>query len=123
MRDGEHVCRYKVSVSGLLLQSPPCSLLAPTSRDSLGYPRLEGLQGTHFCSIELLRVSSREGQVDEGVKVALLKLDTDGSRPRGEMSDSWESQDKTGRDREREERKRKRGRQRVRDKVRWRKTE
>lgn len=31
----------------------------------------------------------RDGQVEEGVRVALLKLVTDGSRPMGEMSDSW----------------------------------
>jgi len=34
--------------------------------------------------------STREGQVDEGVRVALLKLDTDGSRPIGEISDSYQ---------------------------------
>lgn len=31
----------------------------------------------------------REGQVEEGVRVVLLKLVTDGSRPMGEMSDNW----------------------------------
>lgn len=39
--------------------------------------------------MEPQRESDREGQVDEGVRVALLKLVTDGSRPIGEMSDSW----------------------------------
>lgn len=37
---------------------------------------------------ELYRESDREGQVDEGVRVALLKLVTDGSRPIGEISDN-----------------------------------
>lgn len=36
------------------------------------------------------RESAREGHVEEGVRVALLKLVTDGSRPRAEISDSWE---------------------------------
>lgn len=49
---------------------------------------------TYFWSIELHLESTREGQVDEGVRVALLKLDTDGSRPMGEISDSC--QDKAG---------------------------
>lgn len=35
-----------------------------------------------------------EGQVEDGVRVALLKLVTDGSRPIGEMSDSWEKRSK-----------------------------
>lgn len=43
----------------------------------------------YFWSKELQRESAREGQVEEGVRVALLKLVTDGSRPMGEMSDSW----------------------------------
>lgn len=37
---------------------------------------------------ELYRESDREGQVEEGVRVALLKLVTDGSRPIGEISDN-----------------------------------
>lgn len=43
----------------------------------------------YFWSKELQRESAREGHVEEGVRVALLKLVTDGSRPMGEMSDSW----------------------------------
>lgn len=43
---------------------------------------------TYFWSTELHLESTREGQVDEGVRVALLKLDTDGSRPIGEISES-----------------------------------
>lgn len=43
---------------------------------------------TYFWSTELHLESTREGQVEEGVRVALLKLDTDGSRPMGEMSES-----------------------------------
>ena len=39
--------------------------------------------------MEPQRESEREGQVEEGVRVALLKLVTEGSRPMGEMSDSW----------------------------------
>ena len=39
--------------------------------------------------MELQRESAREGQVELGVRVALLKLVTEESRPRGEMSDSW----------------------------------
>lgn len=39
--------------------------------------------------MEPQRESDSEGQVEEGVRVALLKLVTDGSRPKGEMSDSW----------------------------------
>lgn len=42
----------------------------------------------YFWSREPQRESDREGQVEEGVRVALLKLVTDGSRPIGEMSDS-----------------------------------
>ena len=44
--------------------------------------------GTYFWSIELLLESAREGHVEEGVRVELLKLATDGSRPIGETSDS-----------------------------------
>lgn len=40
--------------------------------------------------MEPQRESAREGHVEEGVSVALLKLVTDGSRPRAAMSDSWE---------------------------------
>lgn len=43
---------------------------------------------TYFWSTELHLESTREGQVEEGVRVALLKLDTDGSRPMGEISES-----------------------------------
>lgn len=39
--------------------------------------------------MELQRDSDSEGQVEDGVRVALLKLVTEGSRPMGEMSDSW----------------------------------
>lgn len=46
-------------------------------------------QSTYFWSMELHLESAREGQVDDGVRVALLKLDTEGSRPIGEISDSW----------------------------------
>lgn len=46
----------------------------------------------YFWSKEPQRESDREGQVEEGVRVALLKLVTDGSRPMGEMSDSWGKQ-------------------------------
>lgn len=42
--------------------------------------------------MEPQRESAREGQVEEGVRVALLKLVTDGSRPIGEMSDSYSQQ-------------------------------
>ena len=42
--------------------------------------------------MEPQRESEREGQVEEGVRVALLKLVTEGSRPMGEMSDSWREQ-------------------------------
>lgn len=42
----------------------------------------------YFWSTEPQRESDSEGQVEEGVRVALLKLVTDGSRPIGEMSDS-----------------------------------
>lgn len=38
--------------------------------------------------MEPQRESDREGQVEEGVRVVLLKLVTDGSRPIGEMSES-----------------------------------
>lgn len=51
------------------------------SSDGLG-------QESYFWSMELQRESAREGQVEEGVRVALLKLVTDGSRPMGEMSES-----------------------------------
>lgn len=37
---------------------------------------------------EPYRESDKEGQVEEGVRVALLKLVTDGSRPIGEISDN-----------------------------------
>lgn len=37
---------------------------------------------------KLYRESDRDGQVEDGVRVALLKLVTDGSRPIGEISDS-----------------------------------
>lgn len=43
--------------------------------------------------MEPQRESAREGQVEEGVRVALLKLVTDGSRPIGEMSDSYSQQE------------------------------
>lgn len=39
--------------------------------------------------MELQRDSDSEGQVEDGVRVALLKLVTEGSRPMGEMSESW----------------------------------
>lgn len=42
----------------------------------------------YFWSMEPQRESAREGHVEEGVRVALLKLVTDGSRPRAEISDS-----------------------------------
>lgn len=42
----------------------------------------------YFWSTEPQRESDREGQVEEGVRVALLKLVTEGSLPRAEMSDS-----------------------------------
>lgn len=44
----------------------------------------------NVCALtsELYRESDREGQVEEGVRVALLKLVTDGSRPIGEISDN-----------------------------------
>lgn len=42
----------------------------------------------YFWSTEPQRESDSEGQVEEGVRVALLKLVTDGSRPKGEISDS-----------------------------------
>lgn len=42
---------------------------------------------TYFWS-EPQRESAREGQVEDGVRVALLRLVTDGSRPMGEISDS-----------------------------------
>lgn len=38
--------------------------------------------------MEPQRESDREGEVEEGVRVALLKLVTDGSRPIGEMRES-----------------------------------
>lgn len=41
---------------------------------------------TYFWSEQ--RDSAREGQVEDGVRVALLRLVTDGSRPMGEISDS-----------------------------------
>lgn len=44
--------------------------------------------GTYFWSEELALVSTRDGQVEEGVRVALLKLDTEDSRLIGEMSDN-----------------------------------
>lgn len=44
--------------------------------------------------MEPQRESDRDGQVEEGVRVALLKLVTDGSRPMGEMSDSWRENQK-----------------------------
>lgn len=37
---------------------------------------------------ELLLASTREGQVEDGVRVELLRLDTEG-RPTGERSASW----------------------------------
>lgn len=37
---------------------------------------------------KLYRESDRDGQVEDGVRVALLKLVTDGSRPIGEISDN-----------------------------------
>lgn len=42
----------------------------------------------YFWSTEPQRESESEGQVEEGVRVALLKLVTEGSRPKAEMSDS-----------------------------------
>lgn len=39
--------------------------------------------------MEPQRESAREGHVEEGVRVALLKLVTDGSRPRAEISDNY----------------------------------
>lgn len=45
-------------------------------------------QRIYFWSMEPQRESAREGHVEEGVRVALLKLVTDGSRPRAEISDS-----------------------------------
>lgn len=42
----------------------------------------------YFWSMEAQRESAREGHVEEGVRVALLKLVTDGSRTRAEISDS-----------------------------------
>ena len=45
--------------------------------------------GTYFWSKELLLASTKEGQVEEGVRVELLKLDTEGSRPMGDRSDNW----------------------------------
>lgn len=44
--------------------------------------------------MEPQRESDREGQVEEGVRVVLLKLVTDGSRPIGEMSESWGEEQK-----------------------------
>lgn len=44
--------------------------------------------------MEPQRESESEGQVEEGVRVALLKLVTEGSRPIGEMSDSWGNNNK-----------------------------
>lgn len=38
--------------------------------------------------MELQRESAREGQVEDGVRVALLRLVTEGSRPIGEISES-----------------------------------
>ena len=49
--------------------------------------------GPYFWSMELQRDSAREGQVEEGVRVALLRLVTDRSRAMGEMSDSWGTQE------------------------------
>lgn len=45
--------------------------------------------GTYFWSRELLLAFTREGQVEDGVRVELLRLDTEGSRPTGERSASW----------------------------------
>lgn len=42
----------------------------------------------YFWSTEPQRESAREGQVEEGVRVALLKLVTEESLPRAEMSES-----------------------------------
>lgn len=36
--------------------------------------------------------SDSEGQVVDGVRVELLKLETEESRPIGEMSDSWKKE-------------------------------
>lgn len=46
--------------------------------------------------MEPQRESAREGQVEEGVRVALLKLVTDGSRPIGEMSDNYSQKQEMG---------------------------
>lgn len=43
---------------------------------------------SYFWPMEPQRESDSDGHVEEGVRVALLKLVTDGSLPMGEMSDS-----------------------------------
>lgn len=48
--------------------------------------------------MEPQRESASEGHVEEGVRVALLKLVTDGSRPRAERSDSYKKERETDAD-------------------------
>lgn len=53
---------------------------------------------SYFWSMEPQRESASEGHVEEGVRVALLKLVTDGSRPRAERSDSYDKERETDAD-------------------------